>query len=233
LQHLEPLRSSRGLVLVRKQGRKLLLVDRLELWLSTSRKVDGLWIGTREDKPWPGLSRVEEALRLIKHNDPLHYSRILKNLDRIWVSLIPSARAHYDGSLNACVFDERYLLLETMTIEAIASAIVHEATHARLERYGVVYDEKRRSRIEAICLRRERNFLTRLPHSEPFQSEIAHSLEWYADNHDYFSDASFRQREDQGQVETLRYIGAPDWFINFLMYIVRRRRLHASRQSGP
>jgi hypothetical protein len=229
---LEPPRSLRGLVLVRTPDRKPLLVDRLELWLSTGRKVDGLWIGTMEDEPWPGLSRVEEALRLIKNNDLLHYSRVLKSLDRIWVNLIPSARAHYDRSLNACVFDERYLLLETMTIEAIASVVVHEATHARLERYGIVYDEKKRSRIEAICLRRERSFLTRLRHSETLQAEITRSLEWSAQDHDYFSDASFRQRKDQGQVETLRYLGAPDWFINFLMYIVRRRRLRASRLSG-
>jgi hypothetical protein len=198
-------------------------IDRLELWFSTGRDIDGLWVGTTEDKPWPGLRRIEEALQLIKKYDPLHYSRVLKNLERIWVRLLLSGHAQYDRSLKACVFDERYVVQETTTIERIASAIVHEATHARLEVWGVGYDEKKRARIEAICMRRERNFLGKLPQSELFQEDIARSLEWYGGNHEYFSDVSFQQREVQGQIETLRYIGAPDWLFGFMM------KLRASR----
>jgi hypothetical protein len=171
-----------------------------------------------EDKPRPGLRRVEEALQLIKNHAPLHYSRVLNNLERIWVRLLTGDLAHYDRSLKACVFDERYVVQETTTIEWIASAIVHEATHARLEAWGVGYDdEKKRARIEGICMRRERNFLTKLPQSEPFQEDIARSLEWSGGNHEYFSNASFQQREVQGQIEALRYLGAPDWVFGFMM----------------
>ena len=192
-------------------------IDRLELWLSTGRNIDGLWVGTMEDKPWPGLRRVEEALQLIKDHDPLHYSRVVNNLERIWVRLLTGSLAGYDRSLKACVFDERYIVQETTTIEWIASAIVHEATHARLEAWGVGYDEEKRARIEAICMRREQNFLTKMPQSEPFQEDIARSLEWYSGNHDYFSDESFQQRKVQGEIEALRYLGAPDWVFGFVM----------------
>ncbi len=205
------------------------LVDRLELWLSTSRKVDGLWVGTMESKPWPGLRRVEDALRLIKDQDPLHYFRVVHNLARIWVRLLPSYRAHYDRTLDACVIDERFL--ETVTREQIASTIVHEATHARLDRWGIRYEEKDRSRIEAICLRRELNFLTKLSDCEPLQEEIVRTLEWCASDKDCLSDASFRERQDQGSAETLRYLGTPDWIISFLMRIGRRRRLRAAARS--
>lgn len=198
--------------------------------MSKSHLIDRLWIGTTESKPYPALRRVEEALQLIKRHDTLNYSRITRNLDRIWVHLLPSAQAHYDRSLNACTLDERYVLNETMTLERIASTIVHEATHARLESWGIIYEEKSRYRIEAICLRREHNFLTKLPDSGLMQEEIERTLEWCGSDRTYLSDASFRDRKDQGEIDTLRYLKAPDWFVQFAMWLIRRRR---SRTSAP
>jgi hypothetical protein len=194
--------------------RKSTVIDRLNLWRSTSRTVDGLLVGSTEIKPHPGLRRVEDALQLIKHYDALHYSRVIHNLGRIWVHLLPDARACYDPSLNACVFDERFVLLETTTLERIASTIVHEATHARLERWGIGYDdEKARPRIEAICLRRELNFIAKLPRSEPLREELAHTLEWRVSDRDYFSNVSFQERTLHGQIELMRYLGTPEWLI--------------------
>lgn len=211
MQHSETERNLRGLSFAKKSDRKAAVVDRIALWLSASREVDGLWVGSTEYKPQPGLRRVEEGLRLIKDHDPLHYSRIISNLERIWVDLIPNGLASYVPSLNACKLDERFVLLETTTLEHIASFIVHEATHARLERWGISYDdEKTRSRIEAICLRRELNFVGKLPQAEPLREEIARKLEWYVGDDDYFSNINSRQRWEQGNVETLRHLGTPD-----------------------
>jgi len=228
LQHLELPRKSRGLVMARKPDRNPSYADRIRLWLSTKREVDGFWVGSMEDDPYQGLRRVEDALQLIKRHDPLNYLRVTRNLDKIWVHLIPSAEAHYERTLNACVLDERYLLKEEMTLDRIASTIVHEATHARLERWGIVYEEESRYRIESICLRRELNFLTKLPDSEHLKEEIARALEWCATDRDHLSDASFREREDQGQLETLRYLGAPSWVVRLAMWLIRRRWARAS-----
>ena len=193
-------------------------IDRLDLWFSTGRSIDGLWVGTTESEPQPGLRRVEEAFQLIKIRDPLHYSRVIKNLERIWVRLLPGIRAHYERSLKACVFDERFVLLEATTIERIASTIVHETTHARLEGWGIGYDdEKKRARIEAICIRRELNFVGKLPQSEALQGQLARTLEWCVSDHDHYSDASFQQRKLQGEVDTLRHLGAPEWLIGFVL----------------
>ncbi|WP_167558596.1 hypothetical protein [Bradyrhizobium canariense] len=217
MQHFKTQLDLRRVPFVRKPDPKPPIVDRLVLWFSTSRKVDGLWVGTMEGKPYPGLRRVEDALRLIKRHDSLHYSRVIHNLERIKVGVIPNARACYNRSLTACVFDERFVLPETTTLERIASVIIHEATHARLEGWGVSYDdEKQRARIEAICLRRELSFVSKLPHGEPLREEIARTLEWCIGDHDYFSNVSFRQRADQENVETLRYLGTPDWLIRSL-----------------
>ena len=228
LQRLEKQQDLRG-AFTRRQDRRLPVLDRLLFWLSTSRKIDGLWVGTRESKPEPGLRRVEDALRLIKHHDSLHYSRVLHNLDRIWVDLLPNALACYDRSKEACVLDERFVLLETTTLEGIASTIVHEATHARLDRWGISYHEKERSRIEAICLRRELNFVAKLPHSEQLRDELARTLEWVVGDHDYFSDLSFGQRDEQGNAETLRYLGTPDWLIRFIFALAPKVRAVASK----
>lgn len=209
----QPLETQQGLNGVGHPYPKPTVVDRLGLWLSTSREIDGLWVGTTESEPHPALARVVDALQLIRRHDPLQHSRVIDNLERIWVHLLPNARACFDRSLKACVFDERFVLLETTTLGHIASVIVHEATHARLERWGISYDEKRRSRIEAICLRRELSFIARLPCSESLQEEAARTLEWCVGDKDYFSDEGFRQRDDQGYFETLRYLGTPDWII--------------------
>jgi hypothetical protein len=219
LQHLETQRDLRGVGLVKKQDRKPAAVDRLSLWFSTGSDIDGLWVGTTESEPHSGLRRVEDALQLIKRHDSLHYTRVIHNLERVWVRLLPTARACYDRSLKACVLDERYVLPETTTLERIACTIVHEATHARLERWGISYDEKERSRIEAACLRRELNFIAKLPHGEPLREEKARTLEWCVGDHDYFSNESFRQREDQGTAETLRYLGTPDRIIRAVLRV--------------
>ena len=110
MQQLESPQRSRGLAVAVKPDRRPSRVDRLSLWLSKGSTIDRLWIGTTESKPYPALRRVEEALQLIKRHDTLNYSRITRNLDRIWVHLLPSAQAHYDQSLNACALDERYVL---------------------------------------------------------------------------------------------------------------------------
>lgn len=225
-------RGSRGLISIKKIDRKPTRVDRIALWLSTNRDIDRLWVGTMESKPHPALRRVEEALQLIKRHDLLSYSRVTRGLDRIWVHVIPSGRAHYDPSLNACVIDERYALPETTSIAMLASTIVHEATHARLHSWGVAYVEEKRARIEEICLQRELKFLARLPDSKPLQEEVVSITDWVAKDRDYLSDASFRERNEKGEIETLRYLKTPDWFVRFYVWLAGRRRLRYARRLG-
>src|SRR5258705_2743988 len=216
---VEAPRDLRTTAIARKPNRKPRAADRLDLWLSTGKEIDGLWVGSIEDKPQPGLRRVEDALQLIKHHSPLHYSRVTHNLERVWVRLLTIARACYREPLGACELDVRYVLLEATTLEEIASTIVHEATHARLERWGINYDENIRARIEAICLRRELNVLTELPNSEPLREQIARTLEWCNSDHDFFLNTSFQQRDHEGAVDALRYLGNPGWLIRLLLKV--------------
>lgn len=206
------------------------LLDRMELAMSTAHHVDGLWIGS-----WRGssedLTRVEGALSLIRQHSPLDYARIIRDLARIWVHLALYGQGQYRHSLRACILDERYVADPATTLEQIASTIVHEATHARLERCGIRYKEELRTRIEAACFRRELAFARRLPGCAEMQQDLAQRLEWYRANPDEFSDARFREHHEAGEIEVLGYLGTPDWLIRavrILTPMVRR-----ARRSSP
>src|ERR1700761_988135 len=94
---------------------RLTLMDRIGLWMSTARDIDGLWVGAFTSQDELVLRRVEDALQLMKQQSPLHYSRVSGSLDRVWVNLTPGSRGHYLRRLNACVLDERFVLEEETT----------------------------------------------------------------------------------------------------------------------
>jgi hypothetical protein len=209
------------------------IVDRINLAISIGRYLEGIWIGSWRGRP-EDLTRVEDALLLIKQHSPLDYVRIARGLERIWVSLTFHGLGEYDHSLKACILDERYVNDPATTVEQIASTIVHEATHARLERYGIEYEEPRRVKIEAICCRRELAFAARLPGSAELQQDIARCLEWYQTNPEQFRDARFEEAHTVGGIEALRYLGTPDWIIRAISVsmpiIGRARRLFRFEQ---
>jgi hypothetical protein len=189
------------------------LADRLMLRFSTSRHVDGLWIGTFEAEAEAEsiLSRLEEALSLIKHYDRVRYDRLIRDLERIWVLLLPTGLANFNHTIHACKIDTRYCLAATTTPELIAAAIVHEATHARLWRRGFRYEEERRPRIEEICMRREIAFAAKLPNGDAARDKAERTLALCASGEHWTSQA-FRERYVEGGVEALRYLGMPEWF---------------------
>lgn len=155
---------------------------RLLLRSSRGRRVDGLWIGSLDDDAEPVLHRVEEALNLIKAYDPLRYKRLIRDLERIWVTMIPGGFGNFDESIWACVLDRRHVLSEKISLERIAAWIVHEATHARLRRCGIGYDGKElRARVEAVCFRRERAFAAKLPNGNELSELADRYLEFYGD----------------------------------------------------
>jgi hypothetical protein len=209
------------------------LMDRIGRWMSTVRDIDGLWVGAFTNRDEAALQRVEEALQLMEQRSPLHYSRVVRNLDRIWINTLPDARAQYSCRLNTCELDERLVMQEETTPELIASAIVHETTHARLERWGVTYDEAKRHRIEAICLRRELNFVSELTGSEVMQEELRRSLDYYSNNSEFFLDRNMQQRFDDGSLQTLRHLGVPNWLVALLSKLVNLRRRLKSWRASP
>jgi hypothetical protein len=196
-------------------------IDRVLLWLSTGKHVDGLWMGCdSQDNAEEALRRVERALQIIKVHDPRRHDRIIRDLDRVWVRLVPGYLAEFNSKLRACVLDERFVLAETTQPEEIAVVIVHEATHARLENLGIGYDDGQRDRVEAICVRRELAFAKRLPNGHPKRERVEATLDAQAE---FWSNTAFRQRDTEGRAQTLRYLGTPNWIVRVLLAISGRR----------
>jgi hypothetical protein len=213
-------RSTRGTDRTRRKKGHPKLIDRLALRLSTHKHVDALWVGTSENKPEPVLRRVEEALDLIKTYDRMRYERLTRDLERVWVRLLPDRLGSFNGSLNACELDVRFVLAGSSTTDVIASTIVHEATHARLHRCGVGYEEALRARVEAICLRREIAFAAKLPNGEQVREQAKRTLELCSDP-DYWTDGAFDERFAEGSVETAEQVGIPLWLIPLCLPFAR------------
>ncbi|MGD0151826.1 MAG: hypothetical protein ABSB77_24875 [Xanthobacteraceae bacterium] len=198
------------------------LSDRIMLRFSANRSLDGRWIGTWETEAEPILQRIEEALRLIKRYDRIRYDRLLRDLRRVWVLLLPSSVAIFEYRIYTCEIDSRYCLAETTTPELLASAIVHEATHARLWRRGIRYEEAQRPRIEEICVRREIAFAAKLPNGEDARDQAERTLALCASG-EYWTSAAFRERYIEGGVEVVRYMGAPGWLALVFRWLLVKR----------
>jgi len=186
------------------------LIDRLQLRLSSGRLLDGLWIGTDEDKSELVLEKVEAALRLIKTRDPRRYDRLRRDLSRIWVRLLAGARGSFNASLSACELDARFVLAEERKPVELASVIVHEATHARIHRAGIRYRAELRHRIEAACFREEAAFARTVPDGESVRERAER---WLKAPQEYWSDASLEQEFVEGSAEALRQLGVPRWIV--------------------
>ena len=209
------------------------LADRAALRFSTSRYVDGLWIGTWESEPEPILRRLEEALSLIKRYDRLRYDRLTRDLKRVWVLVLLTDLANFDYKIYTCRIDTRYFLAATTTPELIATTIVHEATHARLWCRGIRYEEAQRQRIEEICLRREIAFAAKLPNGADARDQAERSLALCASG-EYWTNAAFYERYVEGGAEALRYLGAPSALVRFTraLLLSRLRRSLARFKRG-
>jgi hypothetical protein len=201
----------------RERGPKL--TDRLFLRLSTGEQLDGLWVGALDSKP-EHLHRVREALCLIKTHDQLRYSRLIRDLKRIWVTAVNSPIACFNARLNACVLNEWFVIAETTTPELLAATIVHEATHARRWGCGIRYEEELRSRVEAACIRRELAFSAKLPDGQQVRKRAELALSSSC-NQLTLSSVALRKLGDDQAVENLRRMGVSDRGVRLLRVVVR------------
>ena len=190
--------------------------------LGRRREMQGILVSafTEKAKRAVALERVAAAVELIRRYDPAGFRRVQRGVRRILVSWLPGTWGEYQSEIDLCVLHDEHVVAPETSIAAIASTVVHEATHARLIRAGVPYDENLRPRVERICFRAERAFGRRLPDGhdvvELAERQLARKDDFASD------DAVWRRLLDSG-----RKIGFPGWVIN---WADRRRQ---SRRKRP
>jgi hypothetical protein len=197
------------------QAPKPKLAERLLLWLSTHKTIDGLYVSVADNSPT--LQKVEEALNLIRVHDRRRYDRLRHDLVRVWVRLLPGDLACFNAAFGACELDTRFVLEHSP--ETIAATIVHEAAHARLWHAGIEYVEEARQRIEEICMRQELAFAARLPDGTIVRESVEGRWQQPSD----LSDQAFSERYVAGSIEAFRHSGAPEWLVQAVLALRKCR----------
>jgi hypothetical protein len=146
------------------------------------------------------FARVEAALDLIARYDPRRLRTIRRSFDRIWIRRTTYAPAYYIDATRLCVIDQRFLIAPETTVDRVAVAIIHEATHARLFRHKIPYAEAMRSRIEVICDEESAAFADRLPDGASLASRIRNSRT----DPDHWSDISLERRFQTARQDGIR-----------------------------
>ncbi|WP_140645245.1 hypothetical protein [Mesorhizobium sp. B3-1-6] len=189
---------------------------------SDSLTVDGLLVvGDQQE-----IDRVVQALSLIRQHDPIRYRRLARDLSRIWILAIPY-RGQFSVGTWTCQLDQRFVLDKKTSCELIASVIVHEATHARLARFGIEYREELRQRIEQACIRRQMAFTKALPGAAEAFDEADRMLNALPD----MSDTAMAEQAFAAEVEAARYVGVPEWLLRRMIALRRWRNRRLAAKS--
>jgi hypothetical protein len=166
----------------------------------------GIEVGTLLDSEIV-FDKVEKALGLIESYDAKRFAQVQRDIKTIFIFGDPTAHGYWHQELQMCELQREFVHNQNTSIAQIASAIVHEATHARLMRLGFGYEEPKRLRIERICFGAEQAFARRLPDGEELVKEVEESQAYYGEAH--FSDAGRREADLEG----LRMLGVPKWIV--------------------
>jgi hypothetical protein len=170
----------------------------------------------KRDEAADVAARVTEALDLLRTHSPQRFGRVRRSIRGFMVFGKSDEYASYHRATRICELNEKFLATPEATVTAIATVLVHEATHGWLFDLGIPYDEPKRHRVELICFKAELLTAQRLPDSE---SELVRCRNAMSMTPEYFSDASRLERN----VGRLRELGCPEWIIRTAVWARRRR----------
>jgi hypothetical protein len=120
---------------------------------------------TRPDIATPDvIERLDEALGLIERTQPWRFRHLQRDLRAIWVVRYPTRGAYFPAD-RACLTELTFLARRDITAATVASSIMHEGMHARVDCCGVHPASRDMAREERLCRRAELAFGQALPAS--------------------------------------------------------------------
>jgi len=108
------------------------------------------------------IERLDEALGLIECHQPWRLQHLRRDLKHILVARFPCRGAYFPDE-RTCMLELTFLARRDITAATVASSIVHEGIHARVDRMGVRREGRDRAREERLCRRAELEFGRALP----------------------------------------------------------------------
>ncbi len=112
------------------------------------------------------LARLDEALGLIERYHPWRLRHLRRDLSKIWVVRYPCRGAYFPAD-RTCMTELTFLARRDITAASVASSILHEGVHARIDqmgkRIGSNWHNVDNARIERLCRKAELAFGHSLP----------------------------------------------------------------------
>jgi hypothetical protein len=122
-------------------------------------------------------SAVPSALQLIKDLDIRRFRRLQRYIKWIVNCPLPYGGGQYHYPTRTCRLDFEKTAIEPdleYAAAAVASTLVHEATHGALRARAIGYSTELRSRVERCCVREQNRFIARLSTSRPNIAKLLH-----------------------------------------------------------
>jgi hypothetical protein len=118
---------------------------------------------TRPDIATPVvLQRLDDALALIERYQPWRLTHLRRDVDRFWIVRYPCRGAFFPDT-RTCMTELTFLARTDITAAPVASSIVHEGMHARVNAMGVSPRDRDTAHEERICRSAELAFGQALP----------------------------------------------------------------------
>jgi hypothetical protein len=136
--------------------------------------------------------RAEAVLALVEQHQPGRFRHLRRDLALIMVKRFPCRGAYFPDS-RACLLELTFMVNPTFNDAQVAATLVHEAMHARIDRFcahiGATPTADHSARTERICRRAELEFGLVVPGGEPVveralaslalaDDDVAPSIDW-------------------------------------------------------
>jgi hypothetical protein len=199
-----------------------------EVWLflrlAERREIQGVPVAVGCEDADQVFDKIEAAFELLEFYGKQALAGLRKDTNGVWVDDVSPGIAQWRRDHRLVVVDEDYVRDPATSPRHVASALIHEVTHARLERMGFEYVQDRRERIEKACFRRELAFARRLPPGA--EALVAEAEAQLARPPDYLTPEWRRARmveKNRRRLEKLRELSVPRWFVAALERLSTRR----------
>jgi hypothetical protein len=197
------------------------LSDRIVLWLfrhSERRDLLGVPVVVPGDRhrAEAAFAKIASAFDLLQDHGRYTLDDLRCHTNGVFVWATAGALGEWHRANRLVVLEETHVHHDGTSARDIASILVHESTHARLEEKGFAYSPERRERIEQVCFRRQLAFARRLSEPGDLVGQAERQLQRPPG---HFTNEARRQRV----VAKLIELGVARWLVHAIEWVSRRR----------
>ena len=155
-------------------------------------------------------ARLSAAMELLATVRPRWLRRMRFYVRRIQVRDVIDSLGKWHNAARLVELDRAYLCDPARSIPEIASTLVHEFTHARIDSAGVGYSKDRRIRVERACISQQLVFAESLEDGLERSALIGRLQRAWSEAESIWNDDADERRSRHAAEVT----GVPRWLVN-------------------